>query len=79
MTWRKKSVNWVGGFGRRTKSVEKWIDSDPLRKEWWGKKYPDEEPGKHKHLLGFVGADPSCRVIKEVKCLDCDTVLQRRE
>jgi len=52
----------------RTKSVLKWIESDPLRAKYWINGCPNCDMDD---MLGFIREIGSIHRIREVKCYGC--------
>ena len=51
----------------RSKAVQKWINSSPLKATWWGRSCPV----CGEQTLGFKLAEDRLTVTK-VRCLECD-------
>jgi len=51
----------------RSKAVQKWINSSPLKATWWGRSCPV----CGEKTLGFKLAEDRLTVTK-VRCLECD-------
>ncbi len=58
-------------FEVRSKSVQKWIDSDPLRAKWWANACPNADDGNDGHWLAFHYRRGSLSVIDRVRCMNC--------
>ena len=61
MKWWRKSP--------RSKSLQKWIDNDPLRAKWWDSQCPNSDGDTHSHYLVF-SVDNIGGNVKSVKCME---------
>ena len=59
---------------QRGKGVQRWVDSDPLRAKWWGRRCPNAGLDYLEHCLGFRLRSGSSIAVREVYCLLCGTL-----
>lgn len=62
------SDNSSGTHYHETKAVRKWIESSPLREQWWRRKCPMCGAGS----LVFKLKGPTDSNVVKVSCFDCD-------
>ncbi len=54
--------------------AREWIEADPLRKKWWGRKCPNIRGDPEDHLVSFsLAPNDALRVLK-VWCWSCGTL-----
>ena len=66
---------WVQFPGApRTLMCQEWIDGDPIRKRWWGRRCPNAGDDPESHFLCFSLAAPNSIRVKKVWCFECGTL-----
>ena len=55
----------------RSKLVQKWIASDPLREKWWSRKCPYSGADSELHHLAFHLRMGSLNEVVRVSCMEC--------